>query len=337
MTDPCYFALRLKGNALHFNTTLTVAQQQNFDQLVAAFRTTYTTNVEVLKPKLKTARQQPNQTIAAFLCDVRTLARRVYRGKALIEEQMVLTSFIESLHDAQLRWELRNSKPTSPDASLALAVELHAFMEMDPSLRSGSQATVNMVPTTSLQPLMTAASTSQEDVMGTLIQTFRQEIQKALPQTSQNSTNSRSSSTDGRSVRFISPGPNRQSVNTNQNQNYRNSNNNSNRYNNFNPNNRYKNRGNQQNNRYNNNRIHQTSNKTETTQINNHVDIVTEQITNLRIVTPVLFAGGWDICLANVEHNDKIKTIGNKIRIITKIFKITIKTATQIPHNRKIL
>ena len=51
----CYFALRLKGNALHFHTTLTVAQQQNFDQLVAAFHTTYTTNDEVLKAKLKAA------------------------------------------------------------------------------------------------------------------------------------------------------------------------------------------------------------------------------------------------------------------------------------------
>ena len=250
---PNYFALRLKGNALHFYTTLTVAQQQNFDQLVAAFRTTYTTNIEVLKAKLKAARQQPNQTIAAFLCDIRTLARRIYRGQPLIEEQMVLTSFIEGLHDSQLRWELRKSKPASPDAALALAVELHAFMEMDPSLKNGSQATVNMVSATPPQPLMATASTSQEDMMGTLIQTIRQEIQKALPQTNQNSSSSRSSSTDGRSVRFNSPGPNRQSANTNQNQNYGNSNNDNNRYNN-NQNNRYNNSGNQQNNRYNNNR-----------------------------------------------------------------------------------
>ena len=55
---------------------------------------------------------------------------------------MVLTSFIEGFHDAKLRWELQKSKPTSPDAALALAVELHAFMEMDPSLRSGSHAIV---------------------------------------------------------------------------------------------------------------------------------------------------------------------------------------------------
>ena len=34
---PYYFALRLKGNGLQFYTTLTLAQQQNFDQLVAVF------------------------------------------------------------------------------------------------------------------------------------------------------------------------------------------------------------------------------------------------------------------------------------------------------------
>ena len=250
---PNCFALRLKGNALHFYTTLTVAQQQDFDQLVATFRTTYTTNVEVLKAKLKAARQQPNQTIAAFLCDIRTLARRVYWGQPLIEEQTVLTSFIKGLHDSQLRWELRKSKPASPDAALALAVEMHAFMEMDPSLRSGSQAALNMVSATPLKPLMATASTSQDDMMGTLIQTIRQEIQKALPQTNQNFSNSRSSSADGRTVRFNSPGRNRQSANTNQNQNNRTSNNNSNRYHNNNQTNSCNNSGNQQNNRYNNN------------------------------------------------------------------------------------
>ena len=37
---PYYFRFRLKGNALPFYTTFAVAQQQNFVQLVAAFRTT---------------------------------------------------------------------------------------------------------------------------------------------------------------------------------------------------------------------------------------------------------------------------------------------------------
>ena len=334
---PNYFALRLKGNALHFYTTLTVAQQQNFDQLVAAFRTTYTTNVEVLKAKLKTARQQPNQTIAAFLCDIRKLARRVHRGQPLIEEQMVLTSFIEGLHDAQLRWELRKSKPANPDAALALAVELHAFMEMDPSLRSGSQATVNMVSALPQQPLMATTSTLQDDMMGTLIQTIREEIQKALPQNNQNSSNSRSSSatvapfvlivpdqidkvqvqikikiveiqttiaTDTtitiRTIDTITVAINKTTDITII-------------------------------------AIRQISNKTETTQINNHVDIVTEQITSPGIVKRVLIAEDLDTCLVNVEHHDRIKKIDSKIRIITKTSEISSKTAMQIPHSSKIL
>ena len=131
-------------------------------------------------------------------------------GQPLIEEQMVLTRFIEGLHDVQPRWQLRKSKLASPDGALAHAVELHAFMEMIASLRSGSRATVNMVSTTPPQPLMASASTSQEDMMGTLIQTMRQKIQKALPQTSRNSSSSRLSSTDGLSVRFNSPVPNYQ-------------------------------------------------------------------------------------------------------------------------------
>ena len=75
-----YFALRLERNALHFYATLTVAQQKTSDHLVAASRTTYTTNFEVLTAKLKAAWQQPNQTVATSLYVVRTLARRVYRG-----------------------------------------------------------------------------------------------------------------------------------------------------------------------------------------------------------------------------------------------------------------
>ena len=83
--------------------------------------------------------------------------------------------------------------------------------------------------------------------------------------------------------------------------------------------------------------IQPINNKTEITKTNNHADIATEQIINLGIVRPVLIAEAWDTCLANVEHHDKIKTIGNKIRMLTKIRKNSIKTATQIPHSNKIL
>ena len=83
--------------------------------------------------------------------------------------------------------------------------------------------------------------------------------------------------------------------------------------------------------------LHQTSNKTEITQTNNRVGIVTEQITSPGIARHVLIVEDWDICLANAEHHDKIKAIGSKIRMLTKIHKITIETATQIPPSNKIL
>ena len=83
--------------------------------------------------------------------------------------------------------------------------------------------------------------------------------------------------------------------------------------------------------------IRQISNKTEITQINNHVGIVTEQITSPEIVKLVLIAEDWDIYLANVEHHDQIKTIGNKIRMIPKTRKVSVKTATQIPLSSEIL
>ena len=82
---------------------------------------------------------------------------------------------------------------------------------------------------------------------------------------------------------------------------------------------------------------HQISNKTETTQINHHVDIVTELITSPEMVKLVLTAEDWDICLVSAEHLDKIKTIGSKIRMLTKIHETTIKTATQILLSNKIL
>ena len=154
-----------------------------------------TKNNEVPQAEVETARQQPIQTIGAFLCDVRTLARRVYRGHPVIEEQMLLTSFIEGFQDAQLRWKHRKSKPASPYGALALEVELNAFVEMDLCLTGGSQSTVNKVSTTPPQTLMATTHSSQADKWGTSIQLICDEFKNALPQTSQNSSNSRSSGT----------------------------------------------------------------------------------------------------------------------------------------------
>ena len=107
---PHYFALRLKGKALHFLSTPSEDHLNDYNHLVDAFHQNYTTNVEILKARPKTARQQLGQDIGIFLCDNRTLPRRAYRDHPHLPEQIVVTSFIEGLNNSTIRWELRKLK-----------------------------------------------------------------------------------------------------------------------------------------------------------------------------------------------------------------------------------
>ena len=96
-----------------------------------AFRQNYTTNVEVLKTRLKAARQQPGQDIATFLCDIRTLARRAYRDHPHLLEQKVVTSFIEGLNKSTIRQELRKLKLENADHALTEALELQTYLDLE--------------------------------------------------------------------------------------------------------------------------------------------------------------------------------------------------------------
>ena len=190
-------------------------QQTNFDLLIDAFRQNYTTNGDILKARLKAAKQQPNQDISAFLCDVRTLARRAYRATPDLIDPMVMTSFIEGLRDKTLRWELRKAKPSTADQALTLAMELNSFLEIESGNAQVSQS-VNRVSTDSVE-------THGSEVMAEFVRTMRQVLEREKPQasghnssqgrTDRNDKNrfdrSRSQSNDStrsnHSVRFQSP------------------------------------------------------------------------------------------------------------------------------------
>ena len=173
---PHYFALRLRQNALHFFTTLSVAQQTDLTLLVDAFRQNYTTNVDILKARLKAARQQPNQDIASFLCGVRTLARRAYRAFPHLIEQIVLN----------------------------MAIELNSFLE----LAKGARSTSTVAPGSAVNQVSRTSSELQtNDLMDTFVRTLTEKLNKALPHSgkTQDLRNSRSSSVESngnKSVRF---------------------------------------------------------------------------------------------------------------------------------------
>ena len=153
---PQYFALRLRDNALHFYITLSSEQQADCDLLVDAFRQNYTTNVDILKARLKAAKQQPEQEIANFLRDLRTLARRAHRASPHLIDQIVLTSFVEGLKSPTLRWELGKAKPRTVEEALTLAIELDSFIALErtnyPGSASQSNFSVNQIGSAIPQP-----------------------------------------------------------------------------------------------------------------------------------------------------------------------------------------
>ena len=145
------FALRLKGNAPHFFPTLFKDHLNEFNFLVHAFRQNYTTNVEISKTRLIAARQQLGQDIAAFLCDIRTLARLAYCDHQHLLEQKVVNSFIEGLNNSTLRRDLRKLKPENADHASTKVLKQQAHLELEGQnpigTTSGSSVGVNHMTT----------------------------------------------------------------------------------------------------------------------------------------------------------------------------------------------
>ena len=128
---------------MHFYTTLSPEQQDDYNLLVDTYRQKYTTNVDIFKARLKAAKQQPEQEIANFLCHLRTLARRAYRASPHLIDQIVLTKFLEELKSPTLRWELRKAKPRTVEEALTLAIELNSFIALERTNYPGSASQGN--------------------------------------------------------------------------------------------------------------------------------------------------------------------------------------------------
>ena len=70
--SPQFFSAYLSGNALSFYRSLTPAQQTNMNRPLHTFRVQYALEQDVIKAKVKALREQPGQTIPAFLksCEI---------------------------------------------------------------------------------------------------------------------------------------------------------------------------------------------------------------------------------------------------------------------------
>ena len=165
-----YFFLRLQRNVLHFCTTLSPEQQNDYDLLVDDFRQNYTTNVGNLKARLKEAKQQAGQDMTIFLCKTHILARRTYLGNPHQIDQIVLTSFLERLKNSTLRRDLWKTKPPTADEDLSPAIELDPFL----ALERRNNAPSGTPMTSSVNQV--AASNFQTATVDELVRTLRKEI-----------------------------------------------------------------------------------------------------------------------------------------------------------------
>ena len=129
--------------------------------------------MDILRARLKAARQQPNHDISAFLCDIPTLARPAYCAFPHLVEQIVLTRFIEGLSDATLRWELRKSKPATPDDALALAMELNSFVEIEKRALSTGKVAETSVNATDREAPEPTSKKWMDEFMPTLTEGFK--------------------------------------------------------------------------------------------------------------------------------------------------------------------
>ena len=146
----------------------------------------------MLKARLTATRQQPNQDFSAFLCDIRTLARRAYRTLPHLSVQIVLTSFNEGLSDATIRYELKKSKPATADDALALAMELKFFQEIDKRAPSTSKMAKTSVSASSRE----APEPCAEDWMEERVRTLTEGFKNAKPNPNQGDSRQRNSTSN---------------------------------------------------------------------------------------------------------------------------------------------
>ena len=120
-----------------------------------------------MKARLKAAKQQPEQEIANFFCDLRTLARR---ASPHLIDQIVLTSFVEGLKSPTIRWELRKAKPRTVEEALTLAIELDSFIALERANYPGSASHSNF----SVSQIGSAIP--QPDTIDELVRFLRNEV-----------------------------------------------------------------------------------------------------------------------------------------------------------------
>ena len=85
---------------------------------------------EVYRAELKGRFREKDENLATLAQDIKRLIRKAYVGSPKVtRDKLACDSFIDSLNDADMEWDVFKHKPTSIDRALQFAMEYEAFLK----------------------------------------------------------------------------------------------------------------------------------------------------------------------------------------------------------------
>lgn len=139
------FPLRLRGSAIEFFRSLDPAVQGDYKQLRKEFLRQYQEPPEFFRSSLAKRVQGESEKITEFLSELKLLASKAYPlESADVRNHLVLQTFIEGIHNVNVRVELRKLKTNSIEAALENAIHFDAVYRLESSSAANVQTPVGL-------------------------------------------------------------------------------------------------------------------------------------------------------------------------------------------------
>jgi hypothetical protein len=126
-TKATYLAVSLSGPAREVLTDISVTKRKDFAELTQALSTRFGTEnrTDMYRAALKTRTRKRNETLQELAQAIRRLTRNAYpQAPAELRETLAMDTFMDALEDTDTRWKIRQSRPSSLNQALDIAVEL---------------------------------------------------------------------------------------------------------------------------------------------------------------------------------------------------------------------
>lgn len=139
-----YLAVSLSGPAREVLGDLTAKQQKSLKELTEALSTRFGNNnrTEMFRAGLKSRTRQKNESLPELAQAIRRLTRNAYpQAPTELREVLAKDAFVDALEDIDTKWKIKQSRPSTLNEALEIAVELEAFhvanrQKNGPQLRS---------------------------------------------------------------------------------------------------------------------------------------------------------------------------------------------------------